>query len=122
MGVVRNRPRWQEEGDEPDYRFSLANERTFLAWIRTSLALLAGAAAVAFVPQFHAEHARWVLAIGLALLGGSAASFAYVRWAANERAMREHRPLASGYGVLWMSAAVTVVALVVLIASLVEAA
>ena len=61
MGAVRTRPQWQEEGSEPDYRFSLANERTFLAWIRTSLALLAGAAAVAFVPQFHVEHARWAL-------------------------------------------------------------
>ena len=34
-------PRWRQEGEEPDYRFSLANERTFLAWIRTALALLA---------------------------------------------------------------------------------
>ncbi|NGX96714.1 MAG: DUF202 domain-containing protein, partial [Candidatus Afipia apatlaquensis] len=33
-----NRPAWQREGREPDYRFSLANERTFLAWIRTALA------------------------------------------------------------------------------------
>ncbi|MGL9725147.1 YidH family protein [Sodalis sp. (in: enterobacteria)] len=33
---------WQQ-GKRPDYRFSLANERTFLAWIRTALALLAGA-------------------------------------------------------------------------------
>jgi hypothetical protein len=35
--------RWHEEGTDPDYRFSLANERTFLAWIRTALAILAGA-------------------------------------------------------------------------------
>ena len=35
-------PAWQHEGDDPDYRFTLANERTFLAWIRTALALLAG--------------------------------------------------------------------------------
>ena len=33
---------WQEQGKTPDYRFSLANERTFLAWIRTALAVLAG--------------------------------------------------------------------------------
>jgi len=40
-------PRWvYGAGDEPDARFSLANERTFLAWIRTSLALLAGSIAV----------------------------------------------------------------------------
>ncbi len=29
-----------------DYRFPLANERTFLAWMRTCLALMAAAAAV----------------------------------------------------------------------------
>jgi putative membrane protein len=32
---------------DPDYRFSLANERTFLAWIRTALALVAGGVAAA---------------------------------------------------------------------------
>jgi len=31
---------------EPDYRFTLANERTFLAWQRTALGLLAAAVAV----------------------------------------------------------------------------
>ena len=36
------KPRWYEEGEEPDYRFTLANERTFLAWLRTALALIAG--------------------------------------------------------------------------------
>ena len=36
-------PEWHEQGEEPDYRFSLANERTFLAWVRTALAILAGA-------------------------------------------------------------------------------
>ncbi len=36
---------------EPDYRFTLANERTFLAWQRTALGLLAAAVAVVqFVP------------------------------------------------------------------------
>ena len=33
-------------GEEPDYRFTLANERTFLAWIRTALALIAGGVAL----------------------------------------------------------------------------
>jgi putative membrane protein len=36
-------PAWRKTGNTPDYRFSMANERTFLAWIRTSLALIAGA-------------------------------------------------------------------------------
>jgi putative membrane protein len=35
-------PAWRHEGTEPDSRFTLADERTFLAWIRTALALLSG--------------------------------------------------------------------------------
>ena len=44
MGLLT--PKWRTEGHEPDVRFSLANERTFLAWIRTALALLAGGVAL----------------------------------------------------------------------------
>lgn len=42
----RKKIKWRQTGEAPDYRFSLANERTYLAWIRTALALLAGAIAV----------------------------------------------------------------------------
>src|SRR5207244_3986724 len=45
-----------------DYRFSLANERTFLAWIRTALALVAGGVAAAKALDFHHEVWRWVIA------------------------------------------------------------
>ena len=41
-------------GEEPDPRFTLANERTFLAWIRTSLAFLAGGIAV--TDEYIASH------------------------------------------------------------------
>jgi uncharacterized membrane protein YidH (DUF202 family) len=41
--IEMREPQWRQEGEEPDYRFSLANERTFLAWISTALALLVGA-------------------------------------------------------------------------------
>lgn len=118
---MRRRPRWQEQGNEPDYRFSLANERTFLAWMRTCLALLAGAVAVAFVPQFRVDHARWVLGIGLALLGAAAAAYAYVRWAANERAMRNDLPLSSGYGALAMAVVVVAVGVTVFAFALAQA-
>src|SRR3984893_15268857 len=41
------RPGWCPVAEgEPDYRFTLANERTFLAWQRTALGLLAAAVAV----------------------------------------------------------------------------
>ena len=41
------------EGREPDPRFTFANERTFLAWSRTALALVvAGLGIVQLLPPF----------------------------------------------------------------------
>lgn len=81
-------------GTTPDYRFSLANERTFLAWIRTGLALVGGGLAVAaFLPQSRWEVAREVLAVALLLLGATVALQAVNRWARAERAMRLGEPL-----------------------------
>ncbi len=94
MSARRPRRHWQEEGADPDYRFSLANERTFLAWIRTALALLAGAM---LVHQFATRlQPQWVnLALSLALVVASALlSFgAFRRWKGNEIAMRHGSPL-----------------------------
>jgi putative membrane protein len=78
-------------GDEPDYRFTLANERTFLAWIRTSLALAAGGlAAVGLLEDFAGGE---LLGIGLLVLSFATAATAYHRWALNERSMRLNQPL-----------------------------
>lgn len=78
-------------GDEPDYRFTLANERTFLAWVRTSLALAAGGlAAVGLLDDFAGGEA---LGIGLLVLSFLTAASAYRRWALNERSMRLNQPL-----------------------------
>ncbi|MEU1021518.1 DUF202 domain-containing protein, partial [Streptomyces sp. NPDC005904] len=58
--------RVREEGDTPDYRFSLANERTFLAWLRTALALIGGGFAVdQFLPDLRRG---WRIGLALALL------------------------------------------------------
>ena len=85
---------WYEEGEEPDYRFTLANERTFLAWLRTALALLAGAVALAqFVPSFGIRGLHTGLATLLAVTGTVLAAFSYLRWARVQRAMRHSRPL-----------------------------
>jgi putative membrane protein len=81
-------------GRTPDYRFSLANERTFLAWIRTGLALIAGGLACAqFLPPLPVNHLREVIAIALLLLGGVVALRAVDHWARTERAMRLGREL-----------------------------
>jgi putative membrane protein len=84
----------ERTGREPDYRFSLANERTFLAWIRTALALDAGGLAVIQVlPPFAVPYAREALGVALVALGTTVASTSYRRWVAHERAMREENPL-----------------------------
>lgn len=76
-----------EVGETPDYRFSLANERTLLAWVRTSLAMMAaGVAVVQFVPGLTVV--RHILGIILITLGGVLAGISYDHWERNERAMR----------------------------------
>lgn len=82
------------DGDEPDPRFTLANERTYLAWTRTALAFLAGGIALgAFdIHGVHPQHQKAVAV--LVILGGLCiAAGAAVRWVHVERAMRRGRPL-----------------------------
>ena len=91
------RRRWPgrvfDVGDEPDARFTLANERTFLAWIRTSLALIAAGVAVeAFVHDIPAALRRTV-AVVLIVTGSVCSTAAFQRWMSSERAMRTGRPL-----------------------------
>jgi putative membrane protein len=81
-------------GEEPDPRFTLANERTFLAWIRTSLALLAGGIAIeAFTEDLFLEPVRKGLAVVLLLLGMLLSAGSAVRWLRVERSMRNGAPL-----------------------------
>jgi putative membrane protein len=78
-----------DDGTDPDPRFSFANERTFLAWIRTSLALVAGGLAVTQVlPSFGFPGGRRFLGLPLMAVGAVIAAMAYAHWQASERAMR----------------------------------
>ncbi|BFT64192.1 DUF202 domain-containing protein [Pseudomonas moorei] len=81
-------------GESPDPRFTLANERTFLAWIRTSLALLGGGIAVeALAGEVFEPRLRMVMAISLMLLSQVVSIGACVRWLKVERALRQRQPL-----------------------------
>lgn len=95
-------------GRDPDYRFTLANERTFLAWIRTALALAAGGlGVVTILDDFPGEEG---LGIGLLALSFATAATAYRRWALNERAMRLDEPLPPSRLPMLMAIAVAIVA------------
>lgn len=88
------KPKWRSEGQEPDYRFSFANERTFLAWIRTALALLAGGILLEqFVTTQRPREAVLVIAVSLCVAAALSSCLAYARWRANEIAMRHSQPL-----------------------------
>ena len=88
-------PRWRQEGEEPDYRFSLANERTLLAWVRTALALMAGGVAVRAVDLTVGEGLQTAMSVWLVVLGMVLAVGSWLRWARAERAMRRREPLPS---------------------------
>lgn len=80
--------------EQLDYRFTLANERTFLAWIRSSLALIAaGVAVVHYVPG--PEALRLALGLLLVVLGGLLALQSFRTWSGNQAAMEAGRPLPS---------------------------
>jgi putative membrane protein len=81
-------------GKEPDARFSYANERTFLAWIRTALRLMtAGLAITQLLREFDLPGGRRLIGLPLIALGVVIAVASYRQWRANERAMRLDRPL-----------------------------
>ncbi len=78
-----------DEGEEPDPRFTFANERTFLAWHRTALAFIGGGLAVTqLLPPFDVTGGRRILGLPLIVLGGLIAFTSYGRWEANQRALR----------------------------------
>ncbi|AXQ58007.1 MULTISPECIES: YidH family protein [Streptomyces] len=109
--------RLADEGDTPDYRFSLANERTFLAWLRTALALIAGGFAVdQFLPGLP-DGWRIALALGLLASGVLCALRAVHHWVRCERAMRrgEDLPVSRFPAVLSLLVAVVALAMVVVV-------
>jgi putative membrane protein len=88
-------PDGKAEGTEPDARFTFANERTFLAWSRTALALVvAGLAIVQLLPPFPGvPFGRHVLGVPLIVLGAVIAIASYYEWVRNQRALRLGRPV-----------------------------
>jgi putative membrane protein len=100
-------------GDEPDPRFTLANERTLLAWLRTALALVV--AGVAIVALAELISPAWLVDVTASLAfvgGGLTAALGYVQWQRVERALRCHEPLPAGIGAVVVLATIIGLALI----------
>jgi len=106
----------ESTGSEPDVRFTFANERTFLAWNRTALALIAtGVAATQLLPKFDVEFGRRLLGLPLIALGALLAVTSYRFWQRNQEAIREDRPLPRSPMPLVLSIGIGVVAVIAVI-------
>ena len=112
-----------DEGTEPDPRFTFANERTFLAWSRTALALVvAGLGVVQLLPPFPGvPWGRHVLGVPLIVFGAVVAAVAYGEWVKNQRAMRLGQPLPRSVMPRLLAAVITVIGVIAAVVVLVSA-
>jgi putative membrane protein len=108
---------------EPDARFTFANERTFLAWSRTALALVvAGLAIVQLLPPFPAvPWGRHVLGVPLIVLGALIAVAGYGDWSRNQRALRRGTPLPGSVLPQILAGTITGIAVIAAVVLLVSA-
>jgi inner membrane protein YidH len=118
---MARRPDVDEVGEEPDARFTLANERTYLAWIRTSLALIGGGLAAGQLLEFRSTAARLLVALPPIVLGAVLALTSYRRWEANQRALRLGEPLPRGGPPRTLAVGIGAVALVVALIVVIDA-
>jgi putative membrane protein len=113
---LRRQATREPAGQEPDYRFTLANERTFLAWIRTALALdAAGLAVVQLLPDFGAAGGRKTVGVALLVLGTVIAATSYRRWTRYQHAMRTNTPLPTAAAPRILAAGMAAVGLLALV-------
>ena len=112
-----------DDGAEPDPRFTFANERTFLAWSRTALALVvAGLGVIQLLPPFPGvPWGRHVLGLPLIVFGAVVALAAYREWVRNQRAMRLGQPLARSLMPLLLAVVVATMAVISAVVVLVSA-
>ena len=114
--------RWPQSlygiGGEPDPRFTLANERTFLAWIRSAIAIIAIGVAINELGVGNNALLRGIVVGALIFLGVVLAIFSFLRWMNIERAMRESKPLPSLISGFGLVLAFSIVALLVALLAL----
>jgi putative membrane protein len=107
-------------GDDPDVRFSYANERTFLAYNRTALALVtAGLAVTQLLPPFDVPGGRRMIGLPLIAMGTLVAIVSLFQWQRNEQAMRLGRPLPKSLLPYVIAAVVAVSSVIALVLAIV---
>jgi putative membrane protein len=109
-------------GEDPDVRFSMANERTALAWVRTGLAIIAGGVAlITLASVIQVSPVFMIFAAIACLAGGAVAGSAIVSWRRAERAMRQGLPLPPPVALPWLVGGVVVLAIALSVVAIVEA-
>lgn len=113
----------RDDGVEPDARFTFANERTFLAWTRTALALIvAGLGVVQLLPPFPGvPWGRHVLGVPLIAFGAIVVVVAYWEWGRNQHALRHGVPLPRSVLPILLAAVIAVMAVISAVVLLVSA-
>ncbi|MGC0365626.1 putative membrane protein [Rhodococcus sp. 27YEA15] len=92
------------EPNRPDERFTLASERTFLAWMRTALALLAGGIAMLeLIPGWSTGWVRTGIALVLIAMAAAAALTGMRRWLQVKKALETGADMPSPH-MLWLFA------------------
>jgi putative membrane protein len=116
-GVATVAPKMSEQPPDPpgeadvDPRITFASERTFLAWMRTSLALIAGGVAVGATLDTRARVVHLVIAVAPILFGGVLATIGYRRWQAFDVALKTGAPLPVDHTLRGIAVLIAVLAL-----------
>lgn len=112
-----------DDGTEPDPRFTFANERTFLAWSRTALALVvAGLGVVQLLPPFPGvPWGRHILGVPLIVFGAIVAVVAYAEWVKSQRALRRGQPLPRSVMPRLLTVVITAIGVIAAVVVLVSA-
>ncbi|MDQ7993589.1 MAG: DUF202 domain-containing protein [Propionicimonas sp.] len=108
--------RFLQGGTEPDPRFVLANERTFLAWVSVSLGLVSVGVGLESLALALDPALRKTASVVLVVAGIASAAYSWLSWLGNERALRREQPLPKSEFTVVLAVAVLVAAILVLVA------
>ncbi|WP_168698769.1 YidH family protein [Gordonia paraffinivorans] len=105
-----------------DARFTLAAERTMLAWIRTALGFMAAGVAIVYLaPEIDHQILDVMLGLLLIALGCSFALIGAWRWRRTMRALERGGPMPGPALILYVVTAIVVVAVLIAVVVVIQA-